>query len=212
MTWMLTAGGRVVDLLRLDPATIDARDIAHHLAQINRYCGACSRPYSVAEHSLLVVEILERELGEQSPSALLAALMHDAHEAYTQDVTQPMKQLIGSAWREAEDRIQHQVLARFGLLTAWAAAHARVHWADMVALVTERAQLMPPEPPWPAEAVYAPVTWADLGAQAHFGWTDWRRAWLDRYHELKYAQRLQRVALYGAATTDPLPTTGEPAT
>ena len=75
MTWMLTATGATVDLRWMAAEDISILDIAHHLAQINRYTGACSRPYSVAEHSLLVCEIMERELGVSSPHALLAGLM-----------------------------------------------------------------------------------------------------------------------------------------
>lgn len=68
MTWMLTASGMVVDLLRPQGAVFGISDIAHHLSQINRYTGAARRPLSVAEHSLLVCEILERERGECDPA------------------------------------------------------------------------------------------------------------------------------------------------
>src|ERR1700754_1012877 len=47
MTWMLTATGVAFDLRFIKADAIDIADIAHHLAQINRYTGACRRPYSV---------------------------------------------------------------------------------------------------------------------------------------------------------------------
>ena len=49
MTHMLTSTGHTVDLRWIRHEAVDLRDIAHHLAQINRYTGACARPYSVAE-------------------------------------------------------------------------------------------------------------------------------------------------------------------
>lgn len=65
-----TASGRYVDLLRPDPATITLADIAHHLAQANRYAGACRRPVSVAEHALLVAAMVEKGLGSAIHVAL----------------------------------------------------------------------------------------------------------------------------------------------
>ena len=60
--WILTATGRDFPLSGLPTVMPDAapriEDIAHALAQINRYTGHAARPYSVAEHSLLVCEIV----------------------------------------------------------------------------------------------------------------------------------------------------------
>lgn len=67
MTWMLTATGAAIDLRFMPPAQISLLDIAHHLARLDRFAGACSRPYSVAEHSLLVCDILANELHVHSP-------------------------------------------------------------------------------------------------------------------------------------------------
>lgn len=53
------------------------------------------------------------QLGIRSPSVLLGALMHDAHEAYTADLSSPMKQVLGDAWADTEHRIQHSVQRRF---------------------------------------------------------------------------------------------------
>lgn len=196
MTWLLTATGATVDLRFMRHDDINVDDIAHHLAQINRYTGACSRPYSVAEHSLLVCEIAERECGERSPAVLMAALMHDAHEAYTTDLSQPMKQVIGEAWRMEEARIEHSVRKRFGLLTAYAHAGAHIHWADLTALSTERAQLLPPGgPEWPVARTHPPIGWWRFDERAAFTWDDWRQAFIDRFAELQFARQLQAEAL-----------------
>jgi hypothetical protein len=196
MTWMLTATGAQVDLRFIAAESISVLDIAHHLAQINRYCGACSRPYSVAEHSLLVCEILEREAGITDPSILQAALMHDAHEAYTQDLSTPMKQLVGEAWHREEERVQHAVLKRFKLLAAYAAARERITRADLVALVTERRALLPAgDAMWPAEFTYRPAPWAELASRSAFTWQDWRDCFIERFGELQYA-RAEIAALH----------------
>lgn len=192
MTWMLTATGATVDLRWLRGDDISLLDIAHHLAQINRFTGAAVRPYSVAEHSLLVCEIAERELGIRSPSMLLAALMHDAHEAYTTDVSSPMKQVLGEGWALTEERIAWQVQGRFQIRTASVAARADIKWADLTALSTERAQLLLPSgPDWPVSTSHPGVGWVRLADRAGMGWEDWRQAFLDKFAELNFARELQ---------------------
>lgn len=192
MTWMLTATGATVDLRWLRGDDISLLDIAHHLAQINRYTGACSRPYSVAEHSLLVCEIAERELAIRSPSVLLAMLMHDAHEAYTADLSSPMKQVLGAAWADTEHRVAWNVHQRFGICVASASAAADIRWCDLAALSTERAQLMPPcGPQWAVSVTHPPLAWARLDGRDAMTWQDWRQAFLDKFAELHYARSQQ---------------------
>lgn len=203
MTWMLTSTGATVDLRFMRHEDISVLDIAHHLAQTNRYTGACSRPYSVAEHSLLVCEIVERVQCERNPSILLAALMHDAHEAYTQDLSQPMKQIIGQAWETEEQRIAHSVHKRFGLVTAFIVARKQIHDADLTALSTERAQLLPPGgPAWPVTQSHPPIGWWRFSEREAFTWQDWRQAFLDRFAELHFARKLHAESLGNSPTTE----------
>jgi uncharacterized protein len=198
MTWMLTATGSVVNLLTMEKDSISLSDIAHHLAQTNRYTGACIRPYSVAEHSLFVCELME-EAGVRDPSALLAGLMHDAHEAYTQDLSSPMKELIGAAWAKEERRIQIAVLDRFGLVGATQVWHAEIKHADLVALSTERAQLLPPTgPAWPTTTSHPPVTWRHFDRSAIFTWRDWRDIFADKFGELNFARKTRARLGLGA--------------
>lgn len=206
MTWLLTATGAVVNLRFIRDDDISVLDIAHHLAQTNRYTGACSRPYSVAEHSLLVCEIVERAHGERNPSMLLAALMHDAHEAYTQDLSGPMKELIGEAWAAEESRIAHSVRARFRLLTAFAAARKQIAHADRTALATEREQLMPPGgPAWTVTASHPPIGWWNFAEREAFTWLDWRQAFLDRFAELNFARGLHAESILTPSTDEKTP-------
>lgn len=152
--WMLTAGGREYILaghgvMLGNPPRID--DIAHHLAQINRYTGACSRPFSVAEHSLLV-ERIGHQRGA-TPILRLALLMHDAHEAYTCDMSSPAKDAVGLGWHEFEGYHQLNTRHHFGLRTTFAAHRDEIRACDLIALATERRDLMPFDPevhrPWP---------------------------------------------------------------
>ena len=201
MTWMLTATGQQVDLRCIATDALRIEDIAHHLALINRWSGATSRPYSVAEHSLLVVRIMEVEHGITSPSALLAGLLHDAHEAYTGDLTSPMKQIIGDAWHAEEQRIQHAVRAHFDILVPSAAHAEQIKTADLQALATEwrdlvgRPELMPPDLP-------APVGWIAMAARPVRDWTCLRDAFLERFFDLVRARAEQARELRAPAAPD----------
>lgn len=197
MTWMLTATGASLDLRWIAQDKISLLDIAHHLSQINRFCGACRRPYSVAEHSLLVLQIVEHTMPLANPAVLMAALMHDAHEAYTNDISSPMKQVVGEAWRMEEHRIQRAVLQRFGLLTATTSASKLIQWADLTALVTERKELMPDAGPmWDVEGTHEAVTYWDFKVgDEDFGWKDWRDAFVEKFGELEFARKRLTDAL-----------------
>lgn len=183
MTWMLTRHGNVVDLDLVDPESISILDIAHSLSIINRFAGHTSRPYSVAEHSLLVHDIIARDF-ELDPFARMAALLHDAHEAYTTDLIQPMKQILGNAWAHTEMRIQLSVLKRFGLITAYTMHRQAIKTADMTALATERRDLLPDHPgAWECLAGFDPHPMVSLGT--HLPWEFYRERFLDVYGALE---------------------------
>ncbi len=94
------------------PILID--DIAHALSHLCRYCGHCSRFYSVAEHSVLVSEWIEQLGGGLMETRW--GLLHDATEAYLQDIPSPLKHAPQMAWyREMELRLQERVMFMFQL-------------------------------------------------------------------------------------------------
>lgn len=68
---------------------VDFATIAHALSQICRFGGQTKPFLSVAEHSLRLWEAVERKGGSQV--AQLQALLHDAHEAYTGDMTRQLQ-------------------------------------------------------------------------------------------------------------------------
>lgn len=82
--WMQTFTGRVYWPLDPRPADIHIHDIAHALSMLCRYTGHCVRFYSVAEHSVHVSHLVP-------PKFAFQGLMHDAAEAYTNDIARPLK-------------------------------------------------------------------------------------------------------------------------
>lgn len=191
--WMLMADGRSHYLTGVDVAhnVYHVPTLAHHLACINRFTGAAARPYSVAEHSLLCADIAaDLDLG---PLLELACLMHDAHEAVTGDMSTPMKRAMGQQWHWIEGAHERALRRALGLQVAFAAGRETIKQVDLIALATERRDLLPwrdgESEPWPAlDTPGAEVRpWGtDLASrkreQAH--WTEWRGAFAERYHAL----------------------------
>lgn len=205
MTWITTHTGRD-HYLGLHAAFLPGNEprideIAHALALINRFTGHTSRPYSVAEHSVLVCDIAAG-MGLDAHGQM-AALMHDAHEAYCGDVPTPIKDLLGKAWMEVEHPQAALVRNHFALRAAHTAHRAAIKHADLIALATERRDLLPSA----AQATPWPVL-DTPGAQVHplrlslehsqQPWQHWRDAFLLTFHRLD-AQR----------QATPAPTTAE---
>jgi hypothetical protein len=83
-TEIVTYSGQTVNLLDAKAESVNITDIAHALSHINRWNGHAASPYSVAAHSMGVAKHFV------DPVEKLAALLHDAHEAYLGDITKPM--------------------------------------------------------------------------------------------------------------------------
>lgn len=111
---------------------VNILDIAHALSHQCRYTGHCARFYSVAEHSVLVASLVP-------PEQRLAALLHDASEAYLTDVAAPVKPFL-SSYKDIERGIMDVIAKKFGF--PWPASPEIKH-ADLVALLVEARQLMP---------------------------------------------------------------------
>lgn len=104
--WISTVSGKKMVLTDPDPSLIDVFDVAHHLANINRYVGATFYPYSVAQHSVLVSYLM--------PEFQLAGLMHDAAEYVLGDDSSPKKRAVPGI-KAIETRWEEAVAARFDL-------------------------------------------------------------------------------------------------
>lgn len=89
---------------------IDIRDIAHHLSHINRFTGGTPVPYNVADHSVRVSEYF------CDPEMKLAGLLHDAAEAYINDLSSPLKHSPGMEFYcELDKVISTRIFEAFGL-------------------------------------------------------------------------------------------------
>lgn len=143
--WIQTYSGRRFWPLDPRPGEVDILDISHALANTCRFTGHCKQFYSVAQHSVLASRIV-------NPEAALAALLHDAAEAYMGDIARPWKRFLmvnvqdGSglmALKAAEYRLLTVILG--ALSCAWSdAIDAEVKRADELLLVTEARDLMAP--------------------------------------------------------------------
>lgn len=83
-------------------------DIAHSLSMQCRFAGHLPVYYSVAEHSIRCHEV-------SSPENKLAALLHDASEAYLLDIPSPIKPHLNN-YKEIENKIMKLVAKKFGFL------------------------------------------------------------------------------------------------
>jgi len=123
--------------------TIEA--LAHHLATINRWGGKALTPISVAQHSLLVRDLV-RAFGA-SPRIELLALLHDAHEPFMGgDRPTPMKRweqrVAGvSVQLYTADRIDDAVRSSFGVAPPSLAECEAIKRADLMAMAVEHRDL-----------------------------------------------------------------------
>lgn len=179
-TWMLTASGRKVKPAELEPADVCIEDIAHHLSHLCRFTGASRVFYSVAEHSLLVAQIVA-EAAPDEPRTQLAALLHDATEAYLTDLATPVKALL-PGYRIMESMAWLAISQAFDVPIAMPDAVKR---ADLLALAVERRDLMPAHPEiWPhLIGIEAPAHLHAVGLRSQIV----RGMFLDRFEALLLA-------------------------
>lgn len=155
-----TFTGRIVDPFCLKAEDIDIVDIAHALSNICRFNGHCNKFYSVAQHCVLVAELSSLE-------NKMAALLHDASEAYLCDIPGPIKHSAEfQDYRGFERDVQERIYNKFGLFSP---IPSEVKEMDKAAVVAEGVQLMnelysglgPP-----AEVILEP--WAPSRAKKNF--------------------------------------------
>src|SRR3954447_26482910 len=111
--YLQTVSGRRVNPFDPDPSQLDLGDIARALANVCRFGGHCRSFYSVAQHSVIVSELVEQRGGDVEDA--FAALMHDATEAYLGDMPHPIKHRspLGEAFKAAEDHLEQVLRTHF---------------------------------------------------------------------------------------------------
>ena len=115
--WQRMLSGRRLDLLDPSPMDIEIEDIAHGLARVARWNGQTTgeHPFSVAQHSVVVEEIVAHIRPGLEPRWRLAALLHDASEYVIGDMISPFKAALGVDYRTFEERLESAIHTRFGL-------------------------------------------------------------------------------------------------
>lgn len=175
--YIQTYKGLRFHLLDPQPEEIDIHDIAHALSQQCRFTGHTNQFYSVAQHCVMVSQIVPGR-GDGHAGYALDGLLHDASEAYTGDVSKPLKYALEDsteAFADIERRIYRTIAEKFGL--RWPPP-AQVKAADLIALATEKRDFMLPTTDTldlPPALPQKTVAWAPTGA---------RVAFLDRFKEL----------------------------
>jgi 5'-deoxynucleotidase YfbR-like HD superfamily hydrolase len=91
MATLETVSGRKINVTNPDPSTIEITDIAWALSRMPRFSGHSIPyiPYSVAQHCIQVM----KELAPHGPKIQLYGLLHDAAEAYINDLPSPVKHI-----------------------------------------------------------------------------------------------------------------------
>ena len=115
--WQRMLSGRRLDILDPSPLDVELTDIAHGLARVARWNGQTlgDYPFSVAQHSVLVLELFRAHQPDSEPAAQLQALLHDAPEYVMGDIISPFKAAMGGNYKEVENRLLSAVHLRFSL-------------------------------------------------------------------------------------------------
>lgn len=114
--WQRMLSGRRLDLLDPSPLDVEISDIAQGLARVARWNGQTrgDHAFSVAQHSLMVEEIVGR-LTSAPAQTLQLALLHDAPEYVIGDMISPFKSVVGGGYKTVEARLEAAIHIRFGL-------------------------------------------------------------------------------------------------
>ena len=136
-----TFSGQYVNVFDPDPDTILIEDIAHALSHQCRFGGHLPMYYSVAQHSVLCAVSAPSEHA-------LAALLHDASEAYMLDIPSPIKNRLPE-YKKLEDNLMQVIAKKFGFQYP---LHEEVKKADKMLLEWEwdRFVLKNNMIPWPS--------------------------------------------------------------
>lgn len=130
--WIQTYTGIKMFVMDPRPEEISIHDIAHSLSNQCRFTGHSREFYSIAQHSVLVSELLPAELK-------LVGLLHDASEAYLTDVARPVKEFL-SNYKDIEDKLMQAIAQKFSF--DWPSSQ-ELKDADNAALIAEQLYLFP---------------------------------------------------------------------
>lgn len=133
--WMHIYSGKAFPFMEPGISDIDIHDIAHALSMQCRFNGHLRWFYSVAEHSVNVSH-------EVDETYALAALLHDAAEAYIGDLISPLKVYLPEL-QEIEHRLDHTIRRRYQIESYDPIQDDEVKRADRAMCVLEGRALLP---------------------------------------------------------------------
>lgn len=196
--WLQTRHGHVFDLTTFEGVAL--QDVAYALGGICRYNGHTDVHYSVAEHSVHVARWLlnayVQPLNIRKAAGLvelpvtprrdlaLAGLLHDAHEAYTADLTHPLQMSMSpefrAEWRELQRSVGRAVCVALDVeRVSHLLHHDAVRYADLHILLDEQVAVLGPQAkPWD---VPGPPLGADIAGRDRDAAAD---AWLEMFRGL----------------------------
>lgn len=122
-----TVSGIYINVFEPTESMIAIEDIAHALTYQCRFGGHLPKFYSVAQHSLNCSYLIDE------PELKLAALLHDASEAYLLDIPKPIKSGLTN-YKEIEDGLMKVIANKFGFEYP---VHKKVKEADEIMLELE---------------------------------------------------------------------------
>lgn len=134
-----TYRGKYINVFEPTPEMICIEDIAHSLSMQCRFAGHLPQFYSVAQHSILCCQLITEKEHK------LAALLHDASEAYLLDIPKPIKNKLGN-YKEVEDNLMSVIAKKFGFAYP---LHDKVKEVDNYMLEWEWNSLMIKNPIYP---------------------------------------------------------------
>ena len=142
--------GAYLDLANPNCSVVQPIDIAAGLRQ-PRYSAQTARYFSIAQHSVLVLRLVEAQArlagGSRGIQLRRCALMHDAAEAFIHDITRPLKILLPD-YRAVEAVLERRLAQRFDV--EWTAGRREiVKAADITALAIEKRDLIGEQERWP---------------------------------------------------------------
>jgi hypothetical protein len=143
--WIKTYSGLRFYAFDPKPEQISLIDIAHSLSKKGRFSDHCPVDYTVGEHSLHCYTLL-KQIGCDEQTQLMG-LLHDASEAYLQDIAKPFKKFI-KGYEEAEEIVQNAIYMKYLGFIPTEDQYRIVKMVDEVMLINEIKQLMPEDSDW----------------------------------------------------------------
>lgn len=163
--WMQTYTQRAFRYDQPYDLEIHPEDIIRPLCVLPRFSGHASYHLTVAEHSLVVAKMVELDGG--SDLAVLHALMHDAHEAFTGDIPSPFKRYLRDEWavdiNEIQATFQTNILAALDIpMLTDIHSQELITQADIRACKIERDLFMSSNLQWDIDDIAYPPSWRDF--------------------------------------------------